>query len=118
MQKIEVRNKRVSVVLTELEYEQIREQSRKTHISVSSLCRMLILDRIPRIEYREPAEMAMLEKISEKMDQILKADMEILRQVRLMGEWTEESRKTIESQVKELCMLRQAMEGKDPHGNH
>ena len=118
MQKKDVRNKKVSVLLLESEHEQIWEQSRQTHISVSSLCRMLILDRIPQIVYREPAEMAMLEKISEKMDEILNTDMEMLRQLRLMGEWTEESRETIESQEKELCMLRQALEGKDPHGDH
>lgn len=118
LQKKEVRKKIVSIMLTESEYEQVREQSRQTHISVSSLCRQLILDRIPEIVYREPAEMAMLEKISGKMDEILKVDSEMLRQLRLMGEWTEESRRNIESQEKELCLLRKELEGKDPHGDH
>ena len=52
------------------------------------------------------------------MSKILDSDMEMLRQLRLMGDWTEESRKTIEEQIKEIGLLRHALEGEEPHGHH
>ena len=117
MDKTEYRNKRIMVNFTESEHEKLVEESEKTHIPKAVLCRKLITEGMVRIEYREPAEMSMLEKIFDKMSRILETDMEMLRQLRLMGEWTEESRMTIESQIKELSLLRHCLEEEGSHGD-
>ena len=118
MEKTEYRNKRMMVYFTESEYKQLLAEAEKSHIPKAVLCRKLIVDGFVRIEYREPAEMSMLEKIFDNMSKILDSDMEMLRQLRLMGDWTEESRKTIEEQIKEIGLLRHALEGEEPHGHH
>ena len=105
MEKTEYRNKRMMVNFTESEYEQLLAEAEKSHIPKAVLCRKLIVDGFVRIEYREPAEMSMLEKIFDNMSKILDSDMEMLRQLRLMGDWTEESRKTIEEQIKEMLNI-------------
>ena len=118
MEQKEKRDKAVTMCFTESEHKNLLEEAERAHIPKSVLCLKLITERIVRIEYRKPTEMAMLEKIYDQMSQIQESDMEMLRQLRLMGEWTEQSRKTIEEQIKELGLLRKSLEGKETYGDY
>lgn len=118
MGKTEKRTKRVMMMLTESEHEQLVKEAERAHIPKSVLCRKLISAGNVRVAYRKPAEMAMLEKIYDTMSQIMESDMEMLRQLRLMGEWTEQAQKTIEDQIKEINLLRKSMEGEGTYGDY
>ena len=117
MEQAEKRDKKITLNFTMEEYDLLKAEADDANIKFAVFCRKLIVDRKIRVEYREPAEMEMLEKIFDEMTRILDTDMEMLRQLRLMGDWTEDSQKTIEDQMKQLLLIRRDLEGEELHGD-
>lgn len=84
------RNRCLSIWCNEEEYQRIKDQAEELHLSMSALCRKLIFEKIPKILYRNPEDVEMLNQVCYEFHSVWEEILEVRRQLRLTGQLTEE----------------------------
>lgn len=79
----------INLSVSEADYERLCREADEINIPLATYCRKLLEAGSYTFQLRQPKEMEVLEEICANVTGIHEEDMEILRQVRFSGQFTE-----------------------------